>query len=78
MKKKAALLRFFFKNRQIATENRLSAEGVARFMPAGYTFMSSLEKSRQLRRNLPRDACHSGSIRELKRNTLHQTLLTLL
>jgi hypothetical protein len=75
MKKKAALLRILEKNRQIATENW---EGVARFMPAGYTFMCSLEKSRQLSRNLPRDACHSGSIRELKRKTLHQTLLTLL
>jgi hypothetical protein len=34
-------------------------------MSTGYTFMRSLEKSRQLNRNLPRDARHSGDIREL-------------
>jgi hypothetical protein len=36
-------------------------------MATGYTFKSVLlKKSRQLSRNLPKDACHSCSIRELK------------
>jgi len=34
-------------------------KGVATFMSTGYTFIRSLEKSRQLSRNLPRDARHS-------------------
>jgi hypothetical protein len=39
-------------------------ESVATFMSNGYTFMRSLEKSRQLNRNLHGNARHSGDIRE--------------
>jgi hypothetical protein len=56
----------YYKFRQISTENSLGRGGsVATFMSTGYTFMRSLEKSRQLSGNLPRDARHSGDIREL-------------
>jgi hypothetical protein len=55
-------------------------KGVSTFMCTGYRFMSCLEKSRQLSRNLPRDAYHYGSIRELKKkhcNSLFNSLMLL-
>jgi hypothetical protein len=45
-------------------------DGVATFMPTGYSFYSFLKQIRQLSRNLPRDARHSGYIRKLKKKTL--------
>jgi hypothetical protein len=41
------------------------------FMPAGYTFKSSLVKTHQLRWNLSRDACHSSFMQNWKK---HQKL----
>lgn len=38
-------------------------------MSIHYTFRSSLEKNCQLNQNLFRDACHLGSITELKKKT---------
>jgi hypothetical protein len=35
-------------------------DGVATFMPTGYSFQSFLKQIRQLSRNLPRDARHPG------------------
>lgn len=51
-------------------ENWFFGKGISTFMCTGYRFMSCLEKSRQLSWNLPRDAYHYGSIRELKKETL--------
>jgi hypothetical protein len=45
-------------------------ECVTTFMSTAYIFKCSLKKSCQSSRNLPRDACHHASIRELKRKIL--------
>jgi hypothetical protein len=58
------------KNRQKATENWFFRDGVAAFMPTGYSFQTFLKSIRQLSRNLPRDARHSGYIRKLRKKTL--------
>ncbi len=54
---------------QILIENWFLEENVVTFMSIGYTFRSSLAKKCQLNQILFRDACHPGSIMELKKKT---------